>query len=248
MSEEKKIQVISRAIKILESISKNSTGMSLGEIAQSVNLPRSTVQRIVAALESEGYTRSEGAGKILLGTRLFNLVSSSYADIVSLTQNYLRKLSEFTQETVIMTRSNKLDLIVIHRVIANRELQVIPSIGTLKQPIYNTATGRALLSLYDDDTIEEILSNYSMKEDVIKKLKNIRTSDIEIDEGMTYGGIASVAIAINSFLGSFGIALLVPQQRFSEHKEFYISQMKKAKEKILTEIGTEKVVPKNIKN
>lgn len=237
MSEDKKIQVISRAIKILESISENPTGMSLGEISQNINLPRSTVQRIVAALEAEGYSRSEGAGKILLGTKLFNLVSSSYADIVSLTQKHLRKLSEFTQETVIITQANKLDLIVIHRIIANRELQVIPGIGKLKQPIYNTATGRALLSLYEDEVVDKILSEHPMKQELIKKIKDIRVNDIELDEGMTFEGIASIAIAADSFLGSFGVALVVPQQRFNENKNFYISQMKKTKEKILIEIG-----------
>ncbi|WP_425536908.1 helix-turn-helix domain-containing protein [Francisella-like endosymbiont] len=68
--------------------------MSLGDIAKQVDLPRSTVQRIVAALEAECFTRSEGAGKILLGSEVFRLASLSYADIASLTQSLLRKLSE----------------------------------------------------------------------------------------------------------------------------------------------------------
>ena len=54
------IQVISRAAGILRILAQSSGGMSLGQIATRVNLPRSTVQRIVAALTAEGYVASDG--------------------------------------------------------------------------------------------------------------------------------------------------------------------------------------------
>ncbi|PQK71359.1 transcriptional regulator, partial [Pantoea ananatis] len=56
------IQVIARAAKILNALGEHPGGMSLGEIAQVVDLPRSTVQRIVAALDSAELVRSSGAG------------------------------------------------------------------------------------------------------------------------------------------------------------------------------------------
>ena len=59
MSNEKKIQVISRAVNVLQSISDEPGGMSLGDIAKKVDLPRSTVQRIVATLEVGGFIRSK---------------------------------------------------------------------------------------------------------------------------------------------------------------------------------------------
>lgn len=238
MSEAKKIQVISRAIKVLQSISNAPGGMSLGDIAKEVDLPRSTVQRIVAALDAESFTRSEGAGQILLGSGIFKLVSSSYADIVSLTQNLLRKLSEKTRETVVLTQSNNTDLIVVHRFIANRELQVIPRIGVLEKPIYNTAPGRALLSLYTDDEIIELLGeDISSNKDLFDRLAKIRSNGIEYDHSKTMEGIVSIATAVNTFLGSFGISILVPQHRFEENKDFYVQELLKVKNIILSDIG-----------
>ncbi len=61
------IQVIARAAKILNALGEQPGGMSLGEIAQAVKLPRSTVQRIVAALDSAELVRSSG-GRIASGT------------------------------------------------------------------------------------------------------------------------------------------------------------------------------------
>src|SRR5271154_7393626 len=49
------VQVIARAAAILRALEDEAAGLSLGQIAQRVNLARSTVQRIVAALEAEKF-------------------------------------------------------------------------------------------------------------------------------------------------------------------------------------------------
>ncbi len=46
------VQVIARAAAILRALEDEADGLSLGQIAQRVCLARSTVQRIVAALEA----------------------------------------------------------------------------------------------------------------------------------------------------------------------------------------------------
>ena len=50
--EKNHVQVIARAASIMRALEDTTTGLSLGEIAIKVGLARSTVQRIVAALES----------------------------------------------------------------------------------------------------------------------------------------------------------------------------------------------------
>src|SRR5690606_18148540 len=47
------IQVIARAAAITRALSRSPQGLSLAAIAKEVNLPRSTVQRIVNALQDE---------------------------------------------------------------------------------------------------------------------------------------------------------------------------------------------------
>ena len=51
--EKSQVQVIARAASIMRALEDTTTGLSLGEIALKVGLARSTVQRIVAALETE---------------------------------------------------------------------------------------------------------------------------------------------------------------------------------------------------
>jgi uncharacterized membrane protein len=47
------VQVIARAADVLRALEVEPGGLSLAKIAQSVELPRSTVHRIVTALEAE---------------------------------------------------------------------------------------------------------------------------------------------------------------------------------------------------
>ena len=48
------IQVIARAAAVLRALRDAPSGLSLGALAEATGLPRSTVQRIVAALKTRG--------------------------------------------------------------------------------------------------------------------------------------------------------------------------------------------------
>src|SRR5690625_6777856 len=70
------VQVVSRTAAIMRALSAHPGGLSLTEIANEVKLPRSTVQRLVTALEIEGLVD----GKDRKSTRLNSShVAISYA-------------------------------------------------------------------------------------------------------------------------------------------------------------------------
>ena len=100
------IQVIARAANILNALGEHPGGMSLGEIAQAVDLPRSTVQRIVAALDNAQLVRSSGAGGLRLGPALLKLISSVHTDVVDLMRPKLEALCAATNETVSLSRAS----------------------------------------------------------------------------------------------------------------------------------------------
>ncbi|MBT4588690.1 MAG: helix-turn-helix domain-containing protein, partial [Rhodospirillaceae bacterium] len=72
------IRVISRAAEILRTLNDESRGLSLGQIAAQVNLPRSTVQRIVGALKIEGFIiDGPGESQIRIGPAFFSIAAAS---------------------------------------------------------------------------------------------------------------------------------------------------------------------------
>lgn len=238
------IQVIARAVKILNLLGRSVGGLSLGEIAQAVDLPRSTVQRIVGALEEQGMIRSKGAGGISLGAGLLRLVANAHVDRMTVVRPWLHKLSEAVQETVVFSRPAGLQLIVEDRVVADRELQVTPRLGQLDTPLFGTSAGRALLALDKEEGVNVLFAAQSnstprmvIPKVVLAQLENIRQTGISCDHGELIEGITTTAVALDTVLGRFAISMPVPTFRFERNRDFYIEELLRCKTGLFKEIG-----------
>ncbi|PKE30409.1 IclR family transcriptional regulator [Rahnella sp. AA] len=215
------IQVISRAATILNALGKHPQGMSLGSIANEVDLPRSTVQRIVAALAEEGLVRSEGSSGVRLGPTLLKLVSTVHTDVIAIASPFLRQLCDSTEETVSLGRASGRQIANIHSIVAERELRVVPRVG-LNLPIYSTSGGRALLSLKTDEEIRIIVGDVlepatentvRTVDSLLEKVAGVRESGISMEEGETVSGVTTLAVAIDTILGRYSVSVLFPTSR-----------------------------------
>ncbi|MGO4743867.1 IclR family transcriptional regulator [Serratia quinivorans] len=238
------IQVITRAAKILDALGEKPNGMSLGEIAQAVDLPRSTVQRIVNALDSVQLVRG-GVGGVRLGPSLLRLIARVHTEVVAIAEPWLQALSDATGETVSLARASGLQLAIVHYIVADRELRVVPRIG-MNLPLYSTSGGRALLALDSDDAARELLGEaYMAVTDLtirdfpalLEHLTEIRRTGLAYDREETLEGISMIAVAIDTILGRFSISLLVPSTRFTKNEARYREEILKCKEAVLDEIG-----------
>lgn len=239
------IQVIARAARILNALGNQPDGMSLGEIALAVDLPRSTVQRIVGALDSVQMVRSHGAGGVRLGPALLRLVANVHSDLVTVATPFLEALGKATGETAVLSRTSGTQLAIVHSVIADRELRVVPRIG-MNLPLHSTSGGKALLALDDDALVSELLGHefpamtpltIKALPELLRHLAEVRRTGISYDRGETLEGICTIAVAIDTVLGRFAISLLVPGARFSKHEMLYRQEILNCKEALLSEIG-----------
>ncbi len=93
-NDKSQVQVIARAATILRALEDENAGLSLGQIAQRVNLARSTVQRIVAALETEKLViAATPNGRVRLGPTILRLAASVRSDFIALARPFLERLS-----------------------------------------------------------------------------------------------------------------------------------------------------------
>ena len=79
------VQVIARAAEVLRALEKSDRGLSLGQLAKQLQLPKSTVQRIVAALDRENFVvaATPHAG-VRLGPALVRLGRSARCGLVDI--------------------------------------------------------------------------------------------------------------------------------------------------------------------
>ncbi len=225
-NDKSQVQVIARAATILRALEDENAGLSLGQIAQRVNLARSTVQRIVAALETEKLViAATPNGRVRLGPTILRLAASVRSDFVSLARPFLERLSEELQETVDLSTVKKDHLVFIDQVIGSQRLRTASAVGETF-PLHCTANGKAYLAQLSDPAIEALIGrNYESRtpnsltrfDALIADLKVVRRTGIAFDREEHALGICAVGVALQDPLGnSVAISVPVPSQRFTD--------------------------------
>lgn len=218
------IQVIGRAAAILRALELEDSGLSLGEIAQRVGLPRSTVQRIVAALSAEGLVLASGRrGEIRLGPALLALACS--VDVASERQvrPVLVELSREIGETVDLSVLQGNRAIFIDQVAGTRRLIAVSAVGE-RFPLHCTANGKALLGCLSTSrrstllrgTLEKLTPHTIVDtSEIERQLLEFGQTQLSWDREEHAEGISAVGTAMIDALGrSYAISIPMPAGRF----------------------------------
>lgn len=216
------VQVIARAAAVLRAM-KGSAGMSLGQIAERVELPRSTVQRIVAALQAERLVIStKGGAGIRLGPELHALSEAAQFNVVDLMKPHLQRLSAQCEETVDLSVLRDGRMIFIDQIQGLQRLRAVSAVGEAF-PLATTANGRACLALMDEDEAKRLLlaeAPPKKAKSVIAMLPEIRRSSLAFDEDEHTPGISAVGLGFVDPKGDlYAVSVPIPTSRFTEQRE-----------------------------
>jgi len=152
---------IDRALEIVELLAAHPTGMPLGAVKDSLDIPKSAAHRLLAALAARGYVRQDAeTGRYLLTTKLVSLGFRylSRSGVVDIVQPTLDRLA---QETGELVRLGVIDgdrqTWVAKAQGARPGLRYDPDMG-MEAPLASTASGHAWLAcLTDERAIELVL-------------------------------------------------------------------------------------------
>lgn len=143
-----KIQSIERAAAILRSFTEAEPELRVTMLAQRLGLHKSTVSRILATLKQEGLVaQNPETGKYRLGLGLISLagVALGRLDVRGVSQPYLNRLVEVSQETVNVTVIDGRECVNIERVASPRPIRYVGWIGR-RTPLHCTAAGKVLIA------------------------------------------------------------------------------------------------------
>lgn len=242
------IQVIARAAAIMRALSEHSNGMSLGAIAKHIDLPRSTVQRIVNALKHEGLVESLGQnGGLRLGPEVSRLVYQAQCDVISQIRPQLENLSATLSESVALCRISGSQVIVADTITAERELRIVFPVGTMQLPIYSTASGKAMLLDMDDEDIDRLLPdelppltvNTRSRKALLKELHALRQTGIATDYEEHTIGISGLAIPVETYQGRYCIAVVLPSARLNDTEDSIRKQLYRCKTELEAKLSTD---------
>lgn len=218
------VQVIARAADILRTLKGHSEGLSLAQIAKEVGLARSTVHRIVNALETEQFvTAAASTGRIRLGLGLAPLAAWVNSELRYQLHPFLEALSKAVNETVDLAVLDENQVFFVDQVAVPHRLQAASAVGAIF-PLHCTANGKALLAELPLEQIERLIPaslqvftphTISTRERLLEELKQIQIEHIAYDREEHTEGICAVGATIRDAMGSLAaITIPVPSIRF----------------------------------
>lgn len=237
------IQVIKRASKILRSLENESQGLSLAEIAKKVELPRSTVQRIVAALAEEQLVISASPNShVKLGPALIRLASATNIDINFIVKPHIEKLSASIGETIDLSIKQGNSAVFIDQVPGTHRVRAVSAIGD-RFSLHSSACGKALLAMTNPKKVEKYLQTSLDKhtdntitdaQELRKTLQEVRENGYSLDEEENTEGVCALGTYFEDALGRiYAISIPAPTHRFSKNKENYKNALLECKAAIL---------------
>ncbi|WP_282121276.1 IclR family transcriptional regulator [Ruegeria atlantica] len=221
------IQVISRAASILRVLKESQSGMSLGKIAERVDLPRSTVQRITSALAEEKFVISDAnGGGLRLGPELNALAGAAQYSIVEHCRLLLTELTQKTGETTDLAVMRGIGMVFLDQVPGVYRLTTVSQVGEVF-PLTTTANGKACLAkLSKEDAIKLIRNEWDRNgiqrnlDEFLSELAMIREQGLAYDMDEHSAGVSAIGFSFVDWVGDLhAISIPVPTTRFSRQKE-----------------------------
>lgn len=242
------MKVLAKVFRVIE-ILKNNKGMKLGDISAQLDIPKSTIYRILDELIKNKYAYKDN-NNYRLGFKFVEV--SSYIierfDLRDISKNSIDKLNDLTKETIHLAVLLEDQMTYIDKRESMSPIRMVSEIGR-SGPIHCTALGKVLLAYQPKKVIDDILNNTTLKrftkntivskELILKELNNIRRNGYSVDNEEHEKNIGCIASPIfnneNKIIGSLSISGVLINKKIEEilkYKDFLKSECKKISKRL----------------
>ena len=228
------------------SIEKPSWGVT--ELSCKLNLPKSTIYRILHSLKEEGFLIQDlKDNKYSLGLNFFELGSIVIGsmELHEKARPILRELVKATDETVHLTVLNGAEVIYIDKIESTQSFQMYSKLGR-RAPAYCTGVGKALLAYLPEKDIDELFKDKKLiaytkntitdLDKLKEELKIIHQRGYAIDNEEINYGLKCVAAPIKNYTGKT-IASISISGSPENFKQKGISSIIKVAQKLSLSLG-----------
>lgn len=209
--EDKGTKAIFRALDILDLLREYPGGMMLSDIANAVELPKSTTHRILQALVYRQMIQEtptiEGHYRLGLGIMSLSRAFLEGFDLVREARPFLRDLNKKTEETVHL---GMLDptmhwVVYLEKIDSPQSIRMVSRVGQVV-PVHCTSLGKAILAFLPSRKIDQIFADYEFKkftentllsvEQLMPKFEKIREQGYAMDLEENEPGVICVGAAV----------------------------------------------------
>lgn len=241
------IQVIDRAVALLDVLARERTPASLKVLAAETGLHPSTAFRILAALGENDLVGRDSAGHYRLGPRLLQWAGrvSAGLDLREAARPVMQWLRDQVGESVNLTLREGDQVVYVERVIPNRMMRVEQVIGS-RAPLHVTAVGKLMLG----ESGEAAIRAYADRTGLPAFTANTRADvdallgDVELSAARGYAlddeeaeqGVGCIGVLVRDATGNAvaGLSVSAPMER---RKADWIPLVREAARQIAARLG-----------
>ena len=240
------MRAVQRILAIFESFTPEKNSLTLQQIADSIELPKSTTFRIVQSLEKAGYLVRLEDQKYCLSfrfTRLAGLVKSTLG-IREIARPIMHELAEVTKETVsIHTVSGRNRVCIDAMATAASPLRNVVLAGE-QVPLLAGSASKVLMAHMTKSSLTPIVSAIARQTkrsqaQVLDELARIRRQGYAVSHGERLLGVSAVSAPIADAQDEVHYCLSIggPTVRLQTHEEELVKRAKRAATDISRQFG-----------
>ncbi|MBD3107985.1 IclR family transcriptional regulator [Bacillus sp. AGMB 02131] len=232
MTRENMVKSVSRALDIITMLSLKKGGLGVTEIANNIDINKSSVYRILSTLVQYGYVeQDEETGRYKLGYKFLE-ISSKLLESIDLrgeARPFLQELESETNEVIHLVVYDQGEVVYIEKLEGNETLRMHSKVGK-RAPMHCTSVGKAILAQLPDNVIEGIIERKGMpvhtvhtitdKEVLMKEIEQVRERGYALDLEENELGITCIAVPIFDHTGNVVSAVSIsgPTIRMTEER------------------------------
>lgn len=213
MAETNPVQSAERIFQIFEALAKNGP-MTLTQLSTQLGLHKTTVHRLLGSLVAMDYARKDAvSGQYRLTLKILELSGRvlEKMDILPVAHPFIEKLAEESHETVHFVQREGTNIVYIDKVESNvNSVRMVSRVG-LRQPMYCTAVGKALLAELPLDEVKKVWEKSRIEkltagtitdfEVMLEELREIRERGYALDNEENELGVRCIAACVFSYDG-----------------------------------------------
>ncbi|WP_108485520.1 IclR family transcriptional regulator [Oceaniglobus ichthyenteri] len=219
---------VAKAIEIIQAVTAGPHHCStVTEIAERLNIPRPTANRLISNLIKLGMLKRDGGGtRIIEGDELVDLAGNVLTGAASRGPRHevLRQLVIDLRETANVGTISNGQIVYVDRVEAAWPLAFRLDVGS-RVPIHCSAIGKLLLSRMNDTQRRRYVDTLPLQrrtensicdpELLIRELDRIRVTGVALDNEECFSGVIGIAVAIGEerTTPQMALALVAPSGR-----------------------------------
>jgi DNA-binding IclR family transcriptional regulator len=229
-------QSVLRAVALLKCFDDEHPQWTLSDLSRTLGLNKTTVFRLLSALESENFlSRSEGGESFILGPEIITMAGFALRniDLRASARSDLEQLAETTGETTSLEMVSGNEMLIIDEIVGGHLVSGIRSLGT-RWPLHGTSTGLSILAVwprmkretYLNRKLEAITSNTIIEWQVLNDLLDrFAEEGYAVSDEMLEPGLVAIGAPLFDHDGHTEAAISIygPKSRLDENRIIAVS-------------------------